>query len=147
MTHGDPDRERRRAELVQRPQRQAGGRPVRTVEAKPAKAGGGRRFAARNAIVHGGWLAVLSPSELRAWTVLDTLSDESARVRVGGTRLGELAGLRREHALAAVASLVRRGLVRRTVRGNSGRGTRRTSNEYAMLAPDAAVATEPEEPD
>jgi hypothetical protein len=51
------------------------------------------------------------------------------------------------YALAAVASLVRRGLVRRTVRGNSGRGTRRTSNEYAMLAPEAAVATEPEEPD
>ena len=145
MIRSDPDRERRRAELLKPPPGVA--RPVRTAQAKPAKAGGGRRFAARNAIVHGGWLAVLSPSELRAWTVLDTLSDESGRVRVGGTRLGELAGLRREHALAAVASLVRRGLVRRTVRGNSGRGTRRTSNEYAMLAPDAAVATEPEEPD
>jgi sRNA-binding protein len=78
---------------------------------------------------------------------LDTLSNDAARVRVGGTRLGELTGLRREHALRAVASLVRRGLVRRAVRGHSGRGARRTSNEYEMLAPEAAAATEPEEPD
>jgi hypothetical protein len=145
VTQPDPEFKRLRAALL-KPFPTAA-KPARNAEARPGAAGGGQRFKARNAFVHGGWLAVLPPREVRVWMALDTLSNDAARVRVGGTRLGELTGLRREHALRAVASLVRRGLVRRAVRGHSGRGARRTSNEYEMLAPEAAAATEPEEPD
>jgi len=144
MTCTEAERERRRAELLEPGE---GRRRGRSTEARRGGASAGRRFAARNAVVHGGWLRVLSPRELRVWTVLDTLSDDSGRARIGGTRLGELAGCHRTNALRAVAALVRRGLVRRAVRGHSGRGARRTSNEYEMLTPEAAPPGDREEPD
>jgi hypothetical protein len=147
MTRTTDEREQRRAALLEpvdgRRARQSG----RSTEAKRGGASAGRRFAPRNAVVHGGWLPVLSPRELRVWTVLDTLSDDAGRARIGGTRLGELAGCHRTNALRAVAALVRRGLVRRAVRGHSGRGTRRTSNEYEMLTPEAAPPGDLAEPD
>jgi hypothetical protein len=144
MTRIDAERERRRAELLEQGASRNHGQ---STEAKRGGASARRRFRARNAVVHGGWLPVLSPRELRVWTVLEALSDDAGRARIGGTRLGELAGCHRTNALRAVAALVRRGLVRRAVRGHSGRGARRTSNEYEMLAPDAAPPGDLEETD
>jgi hypothetical protein len=144
MMRTKAERERRNAELLGEGQGRHRGR---STEAKCGGASAGRRFAARNAVVHGGWLPVLSPRELRVWTVLEALSDDAGRARIGGTRLGELAGCHRTNALRAVAALVRRGLVRRAVRGHSGRGARRTSNEYELLTPEAAPPGDREEPD
>ena len=113
------------------------------------KRGDGKRFAARNAVVHGGWLAVLTPSELRVWLVLDTYSQADGTTRIGGTAIGRLAGVKRNHAAAAAKSLEKRGLVRLRLRGNSGRGGKRTANVYELLAP-APRTDEPleaEEPD
>ena len=113
------------------------------------KRGDGKRFAARNAVVHGGWLAVLTPSEIRVWLVLDTYSQADGTTRIGGTAIGRLAGMKRNHAAAAAKALEKRGLVRVRVRGNSGRGGKRTANVYELLAP-APRTDEPleaEEPD
>jgi hypothetical protein len=144
MMRTKAERERRNAELLGEGQGRHRGRS--TAEAKRGGASARRRFAARNAVVHRGWLPVLSPRELRVWTVLDTLSDDAGRARIGGTRLGELAGCHRTNALRAASDLVRRGLVRQVVRGHSDRGARRTSNEYEMLAPEAAPPGDREEP-
>ena len=113
------------------------------------KRGDGKRFTARNAVVHGGWLAVLTPSELRVWLVLDTYSQADGTTRIGGTAIGRLVGMKRNHAAAAAKSLEKHGLVRVRVRGNSGRGGKRTANVYELLAP-APRTDEPleaEEPD
>lgn len=105
----------------------------------------GERFKPRNAIVHGGWLAALKPREVLVWLVLDTLADPRGVARIGGSRLGELAGLARENALRATASLVRLGLVERVERGRSGRGSARTSNVYRLLVPAARSTPSREE--
>ena len=113
------------------------------------KRGDGRRFAAGRAVVHGGWLPVLTPSELRVWLVLDTASQKDGTARIGGTAIGRLTGMKRNHAAAAAKSLEKRGLVRVLVRGNSGRGGKRTANVYEILAPPPPKADHPksEEPD
>jgi hypothetical protein len=99
------------------------------------KRGDVKRFVARNAVVYGGWLPVLTPSELRVWLALDTASQPDGTTRIGGTAIGRLTGLKRNHAAAAAKSLEKRGLVRVLVRGNSGRGGKRTANVYELLAP------------
>ena len=113
------------------------------------KRGDGRRFAAGRAVVYGGWLPVLTPSELRVWLVLDTASQSDGTARIGGTAIGRLTGMKRNHAAAAAKSLEKRGLVRVLVRGNSGRGGKRTANVYELLAPPPPKADHPksEEPD
>jgi hypothetical protein len=113
------------------------------------KRGDGRRFAAGRAVVHGGWLPVLTPSELRVWLVLDTASQKDGTTRIGGTAIGRLTGMKRNHASAAAKSLEKRGLVRVLVRGNSVRGGKRTANVYELLAPPPPKANPPksEEPD
>ena len=113
------------------------------------KRGDVKRFVARNTVVYGGWLPVLTPSELRVWLVLDTASQNDGTARIGGTAIGRLTGMKRNHAAAAAKSLEKRGLVRVLVRGNSGRGGKRTANVYELLAPPPPKADhpKPEEPD
>ncbi|MEN9641784.1 MAG: hypothetical protein RIR77_973 [Planctomycetota bacterium] len=116
---------------------------------KKPKRGDVKRFIARNTVVYGGWLLVLTPSELRVWLVLDTASQKDGTARIGGTAIGRLTGMKRNHAAAAAKSLEKRGLVRVLVRGNSGRGGKRTANVYELLAPPPRKADHPqsEEPD
>jgi hypothetical protein len=116
---------------------------------KKPKRGDVKRFIARNTVVYGGWLLVLTPSELRVWLVLDTASQSNGTARIGGTAIGRLTGMKRNHAAAAAKSLEKRGLVRVLVRGNSGRGGKRTANVYELLAPPPRTADPPksEEPD
>jgi hypothetical protein len=116
---------------------------------KKPKRGDVKRFIARNTVVYGGWLLVLTPSELRVWLVLDTASQSDGTARIGGTAIGRLTGMKRNHAAAAAKSLEKRGLVRVLVRGNSGRGGKRTANVYELLAPPPPKADHPksEEPD
>ncbi len=116
---------------------------------KKPKRGDVKRFIARNTVVYGGWLLVLTPSELRVWLVLDTASQSDGTARIGGTAIGRLTGMKRNHAAAAAKSLEKRGLVRVLVRGNSGRGGKRTANVYELLAPPPPKANpqKSEEPD
>jgi hypothetical protein len=116
---------------------------------KKPKRGDVKRFIARNTVVYGGWLLVLTPSELRVWLVLDTASQSNGTARIGGTAIGRLTGMKRNHAAAAAKSLEKRGLVRVLVRGNSGRGGKRTANVYELLAPPPRTANpqKSEEPD
>jgi hypothetical protein len=122
MTRTEAERERRRAELVERPKGHA-------------RRGGGR-FAPMNAIADGGWLALLTPRELRAWFVIYRLADSANRARVSHGTIARLAGMRREDAARTTKALERRGLLRVTVRGRTvGQAGKRTSNEYELLVP------------
>ncbi len=111
--------------------------------------GGNTRFQPNNAVVYGRWFAALTDGEARVYHVLDTLAGPDNHARVGGSKLGALAGLNRTNALRHAAALVRRGLVRVVERGHSGRGERRTANTYELLVPAPKVASEEEgeEPD
>ena len=96
----------------------------------------GTRFAPLNATVDGGWLAVLTPCELRVWVVLHRLAAGNGMVRVSHSTIAERTGMRRENAARTTKRLEGRGLIRVRVRGRTvGQGGKRTSNEYEMLAP------------
>ena len=97
---------------------------------------GSARFAPLNALVDGGWLAVLTPYELRVWVVLHRLADGNGMVRVSHGTIAERTGMRRENAARTTKRLEGRGLIRVRVRGRTvGQGGKRTSNEDEMLAP------------
>ena len=101
---------------------------------KPRRGGG--RFAPLNALVDGGWLAVLTPYELRVWVVLHRQADGNGMVRISHGTIAERTGMRRENAARTTKRLELRGLIRVRVRGRTvGQGGKRTSNEYEMLAP------------
>jgi hypothetical protein len=131
MTHGDPDWERRRAELVQRPQRQAGGRPS---VPKPGKA---TRFDPLNALVDGGWLGALTPRELRVWLALYRMANGRNLVRASHGTIAARAKMLRADAARTTSRLERRGIVRVLQRGRTiGQAGKRTANEYEVLVPD-----------
>jgi len=140
MTRTEAERERRRAELVERPQGHA------------RRGGGSKRFLPLNAIVDGGWLAVLTPRELRVWWVICRFANTCNHARVSHGTIARLAGMRREHAARTTAALEKRRLLRVRARGRTvGRTGKRTSNEYELLMPEplpnsAAIGTiaEPE---
>ena len=123
MTRTEAERERRRAELVERPN-------------DHARRGGDGRFAPRNALLDGGWIALLTPRELRVWFAIDRFADKRNRARLSHGTIARLTGMRREHAARTTAALERRGLLRVRVRGRTvGRAGKRTSNEYELLVP------------
>ena len=98
--------------------------------------GGGGRFAPLNAIADGGWLALLTPRELRVWVAIHRLADFANRARASHDTIARLAGLRREHAARTTAALEKRKLLRVRVRGRTvGQAGKRTANEYELLVP------------
>jgi len=124
MTRTEAERERRRAELVERPQGHA------------RRGGGGKRFFPLNAIVDGGWLAVVTPRELRVWLVIDRFADKCNRARLSHGTIARLTGMRREHAARTTKTLERHGLLQVLVRGRTvGQAGKRTANEYELLVP------------
>jgi hypothetical protein len=123
MTRTEAERERRRAELVERPNGYT-------------RHGGRQRFAPLNAIADGGWLALLTPRELRVWMAIYRLADSANRARASHDTIARLAGVRREHAARTTKALERRGLLRVLVRGRTvGQAGKRTANEYELLVP------------
>jgi hypothetical protein len=105
-------------------------------KATPTRRDGTRRFVPLNATVDGGWLAVLTPYELRVWVVLHRLADGNGMVRVSHGTIAERTGMRREHAARTTKRLEKRGVLRVRVRGRTvGQGGERTANVYEMLAP------------
>lgn len=102
---------------------------------KPRR-GGSKRFAPRNALLDGGWVALLTPSELKVWVAIDRFADKCNRARVSHGTIARLTGLRREHAARTTARLERRGLLRVLERGRRVRESgKRTANVYEILAP------------
>ena len=96
----------------------------------------GDRFAPLNALVDGGHLAKLTPRELKVWFVLYRYADPDGTVTVGGTKLGELAGIEREHASRTTKRLERLGIIACVHRGRSlGQAGKRTANVFRLLAP------------
>lgn len=124
MTRTEEERERRRAELAAR--------------ANGATRSGGRdRFAPLNAIADGGWLALLTPRELRVWVAIYRMADRSGRATVSHGTIAHRAGMRREDAARTTKRLEHRGLVRVRVRGRTvGQAGKRTANVYEVLVPD-----------
>lgn len=96
----------------------------------------GDRFAPLNALVDGGHLAKLTPRELKVWIVLYRYADPDGTVTVGGSTLGRLAGIEREHASRTTKRLERLGVIACVHRGRSwGQAGKRTANVFRLLAP------------
>lgn len=103
---------------------------------KPTR-GDGRRFKPKRAIVSGGWLGQLAPAQIKVLWVLDDFADSKCCVRISHATIGKYAGMRREHAARATASLETLGLVRVVERGRTfGKSGKRTANVYELLAPE-----------
>jgi hypothetical protein len=98
--------------------------------------GKGDRFAPLNAIVDGGHLPRLTPRELKVWAVLYRLAKPDGTVTVGGSTLGRLAGIEREHASRTTKRLERLGYIECVKRGRSyGEAGKRIANVFRLLAP------------
>ena len=96
----------------------------------------GDRFAPLNALVDGGHLAKLTPRELKVWIALYRHAKPDGTVTVSGTRLGELAGIEREHASRTTKRLERRGYIECVTRGRTlGERGERTANVFRILTP------------
>jgi len=103
----------------------------------PARRGKGARFVPINALVDGGWLAALTPREVRVWLVLFRMADRGGRATVSHGRIARDAGIRREHAARTTKRLEHLGLVRVRVRGRKvGQAGKRTANVYELLVPE-----------
>lgn len=130
MIRSDPDWERRRAELLQHPKRQAAGRP------SVPRPGGATRFDPLNALVDGGWLGALTPRELRVWLALYRMANGRNLVRASHGTIASRAKMLREDAARTTSRLERRGIVRVLQRGRTiGQAGKRTANEYEVLVP------------
>ncbi len=87
------------------------------------------------------WVVLLPPREVAVWLALWGRSPHRrAPFRVGGTALGRDAGLKRNHASAAAASLARRGLVEVVSRGSARTGEANTYR-LPLEIPSPAVGT------
>lgn len=129
MMPGSEDRKRRRDVL-----RTSG--PDR--ERRPR---GSQRFLPMNAIVDGGWLPALRPTETRVWIVLFRFANPQGEVRISHTTIARLCGIRREHAARATASLERRGVIVVVSRGRTfGSHGQRLANVYRLQHPEAKRA-------
>jgi hypothetical protein len=94
------------------------------------------RFVPLNAIVDGGHLPRLTPRELKVWTALYRLANPAGIVTVGGSTLGRLVGIKREHASRTTKRLERLGYIECVKRGRSyGEAGKRIANVFRLLAP------------
>ena len=102
---------------------------------KPRR-GGSKRFLPMNATADGGWIALLTPRELRVWVAIYRFADKCNRARLSHGTIARLTGMRREHAARTTKTLERRGLLQVLVRGRTvGQAGKRTANEYELLVP------------
>jgi hypothetical protein len=102
---------------------------------KPRR-GGSKRFLPMNATADGGWIALLTPRELRVWVAIYRFADKCNRARLSHGTIARLTGMRREHAARTTAQLERRGLLRVLERGRKVyESGKRTANVYEILAP------------
>jgi hypothetical protein len=100
------------------------------------------RFAPLNAIVGGGHLPRLTLRELKVWNALYWLAKPDGTVTVGGSTLGRLVGIKREHASRTTKRLERLGYIECVKRGRSyGEAGKRTANVFRLLAPPPISAT------
>lgn len=104
-------------------------RPLPEAEPTPAATAGDRwRWDLHKAFVP--WVPLLPRREVAVWLALWNRSPHRrASFVVGGTTLGRDAGIRRNHASAAAASLERRGFVEVVSRGNGKTGD---ANRYRL---------------
>ena len=99
---------------------------------------GGKRFLPLNAIVGGGWLPALKPTEIRVWLVLFRFDNSDGEVRISHTTIARLCDIRREHAARATATLERQGVIVVVSRGRTfGSHGQRGANVYRLQYPDA----------